>query len=95
MCTEQRTNLLVSDEGFSVEVRRPDGIEYREGGKSLLVDCEFYVAESKISLVLYPSSTMRWDPPNSASPLTEVTKAKIISNIRSAFRFWGYEIEVQ
>jgi hypothetical protein len=40
MFTIPRTNVVSSDEGFSVEVLGRIGIEYREGGKSMFADSE-------------------------------------------------------
>jgi hypothetical protein len=38
--TEPRVNLFVSDEGFSVQFLGRDGIEFKEGEKSMRVDSE-------------------------------------------------------
>ena len=40
MFKEIRTNVVESDEGFSVEVLGRTGIKYTEGSKTLIVDSE-------------------------------------------------------
>jgi hypothetical protein len=91
MFTEPRTNVIQSGEGFTVEVLGRTGLRYTEDARTLFVDSESLVAESR-RLALY-TSVMRWDPPHSEEPIDDKTKERIIENIRAAFRFRGFEIE--
>jgi len=89
---EVRTNLVASDDGFSVEVLGRTGLTYREGNRSMFVDSEVMAGPS--GLLVYSSSIGKWDPPFDSELISEAVKVKIISNIRDAFRFQGYDIEV-
>jgi immunity protein 74 of polymorphic toxin system len=89
-----RVNVIESDSGFSVEVLpgRAGGLLYIDNGRSLVIDSELLVGP--VGLGIWSSSIKEWDPPHSTEQFDEATKARIIENIRAAFRFRGSEIQV-
>jgi hypothetical protein len=89
-----RVNVIESDSGFSVEVLpgRAGGVLYIENGRSLIIDSELLIGP--VGLGIWSSSIRAWEPPHSTELIDEATKAKIIENIRAAFRFRGSEIQV-
>ncbi len=46
-------------------------------------------------MVIYTNSIKAWQPPFEQDEIDATKKAQIIDNIRRAFRWAGYEIEVQ
>lgn len=92
MFSVPRPNLYESTEGFSVEVLGQTGIRYREFGKSAFVDSEVLPGPS--GMVVYKDSIQSWEPPNENSPMTAADRKRILENIRAAFRFQGFNIDV-
>lgn len=73
-------NIVESDEGFSVEVLGRTGLRYVEGDRALNVNAEVLAGPSGI--MLYSQSVDAAD------------KVRIIENIRAAFKFRGFDIQV-
>ncbi len=92
MFTIPRTNVIESDEGFTVEVLGRTGLLHTQSGKSLRVYSEILTGPH--GLVLYTDSISRWMPPYAGEIIDDHECAAIIENIRRAFLFQGYEIEV-
>ena len=92
MFTKPRTNVIESDEGFSVEVLGRAGLLYIEGTKKLEVDSEVLAGPSGI--VIYQNSIKSWGPPHNNELIDENKRNRIVDNIRRAFRFQGFEIQV-
>ena len=92
MFTNPRFNVYESSDGFSVEVLGFTGLCYREGAKQMFVDSEMGTGPSELSI--RKSSIERWDQPHENEPVTDADRARIVENIRAAFRFQGYEIGV-
>lgn len=65
---------------------------YREGERQLLVNSELLASPS--GMVIYTNSIKAWQPPFDQDQIDTAKKAQIIANIRRAFRWAGYEIEV-
>jgi hypothetical protein len=86
-----RVNVIQSDEGFTVEVLGRTGLRYTQGDHSVRVDSE--VVAEPTGLVVYARTIEKWDVPDGTS-ISEITRQTIISNIREAFRFRGFSIEV-
>ena len=87
-----RVNVIESDSGFSVEVLGRVGVRYVENGKTMKIDSEILTGNS--GLVIYSDSIKKWDAPNDTELVDEATRGRIIENIRNAFRFRGFEIEI-
>ena len=92
MFTIPRNNVIEGDEGFSVEVLGRTGLLYTEGARSLQIDSEILAGPH--GLVLYTNSIGGWVPPHDGEVVDEAQRAVIVDNIRRAFLFDGYEIEV-
>jgi hypothetical protein len=86
-------SVIQSDEGFSVEVLGfTKGLLYTEGPKTLHIESEMSVGPA--GLVIYPSSIKSWDPLYDNEVIDEAKRATIVDNVRRAFRFEGFEIDV-
>ncbi|MGB8933458.1 MAG: Imm74 family immunity protein [Anaeromyxobacteraceae bacterium] len=88
----KRFARIVSDEGYSVRVLGRAGLEYREGKKRMQIDSEMLTGPA--GLVVYAASIRAWDPPFEDLPIDEEERGAIVDNVRRAFRFDGFEIEV-
>ena len=87
-----RGSVIESDTGFSVAVIGQGRLHYAEGDRSLNIECEPALVPT--GLILYPRSIRSWSSPHAEEPIDLETKARIVENIRSAFRFSGFEIDV-
>jgi hypothetical protein len=87
-----RTNVIESDEGYSVEILGPVGLRYSQGGRVLFVDSEMLAGSD--GLIIY-SGSMKVESSADASSSVDFAEAtRVIENIREAFRFRGFEIQV-
>ena len=95
MFTEPRLNVIESSDGFSVEVL-PGGImrvvRYSEGERSLQIPAELMAGPS--GLALYPDSALKWEGARSGELIDSENRQRILNNIRAAFKFRGFDIEV-
>jgi len=87
-----RPNVVVSDQGFSVEVLGQTGVRYEEEGKTVFVDSEVLAGPS--GMIIYPARMAHWDPPHAHEAIDAGARNRIVERIRDAFRFRGLEIEV-
>jgi len=87
-----RVNVIESDEGFSIEVLGRGGLLYIEDTKSLIVESELATGPS--GLIVYSESIKTWSSPWTGDLIDKGDRARIIENIRSAFRFREIEIDV-
>lgn len=85
-------NLIVSDEGFSVQVLGRTGLLYTDGPREMRVDSELLMGPAGMGV--YAESVVSWLPPYDNEVIDTITKQAIIENIRLAFRFDGFEIHV-
>jgi hypothetical protein len=85
--------LIESDEGFSVEVIGRTGLLYAEGARRLQIYSELLTGPH--GRVIYTTDVIiRWHPPYDGESIDETHRTLIIENIKRAFLFQGYEIEV-
>ena len=87
-----RTNVIESDAGYSVEVLGPVGLRYTEGDRTLHIDSEMLAGPS--GLIVYSGSIKFGAPTPVQEPIDSKERTRIIENIRAAFRFRGFEIQV-
>ena len=92
MFTSPRPNLYESSDGFSVEVLGRTGLRYRERGRQMFVDSEVLTGPS--GMALYKDTIEKWDSPHEDVAMTDSDRARILNNIRDAFRFQGFDITV-
>ncbi len=78
-----RLNVVESDEGFSVEVLGRAGLRYSEAGNAPVIDSEILAGPSGLALFT-----------RSLDHLDEEEKMRIVENVRAAFRFQGFDIQV-
>ena len=45
-------------------------------------------------MAVYKDTIRKWDSPNDSVPVTDSDRDRILNNIREAFRFQGFEIDV-
>jgi hypothetical protein len=87
-----RTNVIESDAGYSVEVLGPVGLRYTEGDRILHIDSEMLAGPS--GLIVY-SASIKVEPPSHAQESVDSgERARIIENVRAAFKFRGFEIQI-
>ncbi len=87
-----RPNVIESDLGYSVEVLGRVGLRYTEGNQAFFVDSE--VLAGPAGLVVYSQSIKAEHTPFDDALNDARERARIIENIRAAFRFRGLEIEI-
>lgn len=58
----------------------------------MFVDSE--VLAGAAGMVVYRDTISRWNPPYDGEVINEAVRNRILDNIREAFRFQGFEIEV-
>jgi hypothetical protein len=83
-------NIIISDEGFPLQVLGPSGLRYKQGERWLRVSSE--VLASPNGLVVYTSSIKKWESDGILNSDDE--RKAIVHNIVKAFEFRGIEIEV-
>jgi hypothetical protein len=88
-----RPNVIESDEGFSVEVLGPTGLRYREAGKVVFVDSEILAGPALLG-VFSQNMWLEGSPRTSVNSLDEKERARIIENVRAAFKSKGFDIHV-
>jgi hypothetical protein len=86
-------NVIECDAGFGVRVKGRTGISYWESDKTIDVDSE--VLAGPAGMVVYQHSIADWMTAEGQKlPVTPDDRGRVLENIRSAFRFRGFEIEV-
>jgi hypothetical protein len=90
-CSEPEPNVIESSTGFSVRVLGRTGLRYMEGHRSVWIDSE--VLAKPAAIALFKDSIKRWEG-DSAGQVSEADRDRIASNIKRAFEFSGYELEV-
>ena len=93
MFTTPRPNLILSSEGFSVEVVGRSEIRYREGRRVLSIEAELLTTPR--TMALYSGSIRAWDPPHDQISVSEAERRRIVDNIRRAFASQGRCLEVE
>lgn len=91
MFRRRKDGRISSDMGFSIKLNGRAGLDYFEDNKVLHVNSEM-LNNNKVGYVVEKNSIVKWN--DSDLNLNEHEKARILSNIKEAFRYLGYEIEV-
>lgn len=87
-----RTNVVESDEGYSVEVLGRTGIEYREAERVMFVDSE--ILSAGYGIAIFTKSIERWNPPFEKEMITEEKRKIIVDNIRRAIEFRQQPVDI-
>jgi hypothetical protein len=85
-------NTILSDDGWIVEVLGRTGLLYSELDRAMKVDSE--VLAGPAGMVVYSRSIRQWLPPYEHEAVDDGVKARIIENIRMAFKFDGFDIDI-
>ena len=78
---------MVSDAGFSVNLKPPHEIEYREGDKTMSVYMDMLVGEPAVDVDSISIAT--WGPPFEGEAISEGKKQQILERICAALEFSG------
>jgi hypothetical protein len=92
MFNSPQPNIIESSDGFCVEVLGRAGFLYREGDRKMVVNSEILTGPS--GMVIYHKSIVRWDAPHNSQLIETPERARILANIREAFRFQGFEPQI-
>jgi hypothetical protein len=90
-CSEPEPNLIESSAGFSVRVLGRTGMRYAEGGRSVRIDSE--VLGKPRAIALFKDSIKAWEG-DTHEQVSDVDRDRIAENIKRAFEFCGYELEI-
>ena len=93
MFTTPRPNLIVSSEGFSVEVIGRSQILYREAGRTLDIEAE--LLSTPRTMALYTTSIKAWTAPHDHEVISDADRDRIVRNIADAFTSQGRRLEVE
>jgi hypothetical protein len=86
-------NTISTDEGFVVKVLSGrGGLSYTEGDRQIGIDSEF--SGGMKGVILYSDSIVWWVGPEGRQVVSAVERGRIVDNIRRAFQFDGYSLEV-
>ena|SRR2546425_6240015 len=89
-----RPNLIVSRNGYSVEVRLPNTIFYQEGDRRMAIFAEaLATAEPKIAV--RRQDVKQWDPADDESAVSDPERDRILQNVRRAFDFKGWILVIE
>jgi hypothetical protein len=91
--SEPEPNLIESNAGFSIKLT-PNGrlhsLHYIEGDRSVRVQAELL---AKPGVVMFKNSIKTWEG-EGAGQVSEADRDRIAGNIKRAFEFCGYELQV-
>lgn len=89
-----RPNLIVSSDGFSVEVRGRDTLWYVEADKKLDLFAEQLVG-AEPTIVVRRSDVRAWQTARGESEGSESERNRILANIGEAFSWKGWKLVVE
>jgi hypothetical protein len=89
-----RANVVVSRNGFSVEVKMPNTILYGEGDRRMSIFAEPLVT-SEPTIAIRRKDVRGWQAPDGASNLSDADRERIIENVRRAFEFRNWVLVVE
>ena len=90
MFKKTQSNILKSDEGFTIEMLGRAGLKYVEGNKEFLIDSELLVGS--FFMVIYKESITAVSDKDFI--ITEKEKNRIIENIKRSFLLEGLKIDI-
>jgi hypothetical protein len=87
-----RNNVIECTDGFSVEALGRTGLRYTENGRTLRIDSEVLAGAS--GMVVYTDSINHWEEPHQLEPFSDADRQRVIDSVKAAFKFRGYDIEI-
>jgi len=91
MLRSPRTNLVESDDGFSLEVLGRTGMLYTENDHVMFVDSEVL---ARSGIAVWTTRIQRWREPHQHELVDDDKRSQIVENIRRAVEYRGSELEV-
>jgi hypothetical protein len=88
-----RPNLIVSRDGFSVDVEARSAIRYEESGKAMEIFAEWLVS-TEPRIALRRRDVRGWDG-EAERGLTESDRSRIVENVGRAFNYRGWALVVE
>ena len=89
-----RPNLIVSSDGFSVEVRGRDTLWYLEGDRKIDVFAEQLVGDEP-TIVVRRGDVRVWQTPHGEVPVSQPDRENVLANIGGAFAWKGWRLLVE
>ena len=83
--TIPRPNVIECNKGYSVEVLGPTGLRYIENENVLLLDSEILAGPAGLILLTQGGALAN---------LGAEEKQRIVENVRAAFKFRGFDIQI-
>lgn len=77
-------------EGFRVQIRSREAIEYIEGARKAIVGVEFGLKETH----LYKRHITGWLTGDVLDPMSESEKTKVLERVAAALQFDGAQVDV-
>jgi len=90
--SEPEPNLIESNAGFSIKVLGRTGLRYIEGDRSVWIDSE--VLAKPDAMAMFKDSIKLWEGED-AGPVSAADRDRITNNVKRAFEFCGYELQIQ
>jgi hypothetical protein len=89
-----RPNLIVSSDGFSVEVRGRDTLRYVEADKKVDLFAE-QLGGDEPAIIVRRGDVRAWQTSQGESPVSDAERLRILANIRDAFSWKGWKFLVE
>jgi hypothetical protein len=89
-----RPNLVVSRNGYSVEVRLPNTILYEEGERRMAIFAEA-LATTEPKIAIRRKDVNHWDSADEETAVSDRDRDRILQNIQRAFGFKGWILAVE
>lgn len=89
-----RPNLIVSSDGFSVEVRGHNTILYTETDQTIEVFAEQVVIDEP-TIIIRRGDIRVWQATGREITVSESERERVLANIRSAFDWKGWKLAVE
>ena len=87
-----RKNIVISHDGFVVEIVGARGLRYSEGHRTIEVDSELWGADR--GMTIFAHSVRSWTSAEGATVVSQPDVERIVRNIVAAVSFGGYSAEV-
>jgi hypothetical protein len=89
-----RPNLIVSSDGFSVEVRGRNTVLYAETDKTIEVFAEQVVIDEP-TIIVRRADIRVWQARGREIAVSESERERVLANIRGAFDWKGWKLAVE
>jgi hypothetical protein len=87
-----RKNIVISHDGYMVEIVGARGLRYSEGRRTIEVDSEAWGGER--GMTIFAHSVRSWTDAEGATAVSGPDVERVVRNIVAALSFDGYSAEV-